>query len=112
MLHRRSENGRRRSLSSRALAWFGSSHLSLLCLTQLLYGQSKEENKSLLKVFFFFFLNERVLRFLKFLVVLVFVAAHGLPLVAESGGFSCCGAQASGTWVSVAVAQGLIRDMA
>ena len=53
-----------------------------------------------------------MLRFLNFLVVLVFVAAHGLPLVAESGGFSCCGAQASGTWVSVAVAQGLIRDMA
>ena len=37
----------------------------------------------------------------------VFVAAHGLSLVAVTGGFSCCGARALGTWASVVVARGL-----
>ena len=46
---------------------------------------------------------------------LVFVAAHGLSLVAVSrgysslqcAGFSCCGAWALGVWASVVVARGL-----
>ena len=60
-----------------------------------------------------------MLRFFKFPVVLVFVAAHGLPLVAESRGYSLVvvhgllslwstGLRHTG---SVVVAQGLIRDM-
>ena len=37
----------------------------------------------------------------------VFVAAHGLSLVAASGGFSCCRAWALGVRASVVVACGL-----
>ena len=37
----------------------------------------------------------------------VFVAVRGLSLVAVSGGFSCCGAQALGAQASVVVARGL-----
>ena len=52
-----------------------------------------------------------LLLFLKLLINLladwVFIAAHGLSLVAVSGGFSCSGARVLGAWASVVVARGL-----
>ena len=54
---------------------------------------------------FFFFL--RFIYLFLFLVLLGFIAAHGLSLVAESGGFSSFGARALGLWASVTGAHGL-----
>ena len=54
----------------------------------------------LLKSFFFFWLHW------------VFVAACGLSPVAESGGFSCCGAWALGVRASAVVAHGLSCSVA
>ena len=50
--------------------------------------------------FFFFLINLFFYVWLRW----VFVAARGLSLVVVSGGFSCCGARALGTWASVVVA--------
>ena len=68
----------------------------------------------LLCVFYFIYL------FIYFWLRWVFVAAHGLSLVAAGGatlrcsmqashygGFSCCGARDLSTWASVVVARGL-----
>ena len=57
---------------------------------------------------------------MNFMLHWIFVAAHQLPLVMESkgcaccgaqsshcGGFSCCGARALGMWASVVVVHGL-----
>ena len=56
--------------------------------------------------FFFFFFKIFIHLFL-FLVVLGFIAALGLSLVAESGGSSSFGAWALGLWASVTGAHGL-----
>ena len=72
--------------------------------------------------FFFFFKNLSFLFiyvFIYFWLRWVFVAVHGLSLVAAGAtlrcgvwashcrGFSCCGARALGVWASVVVARGL-----
>ena len=60
-----------------------------------------------------FFLNSRTACFQFIYVCMyvwlrwVFVTARGLSLVAVSGGYSCCGTRALGTWASVVVAHGL-----
>ena len=87
------------------------------------FGNSHSDVWSDISLWFFFFLKPWLEFFLIHLFIYlwlrwVFVAAHGLSLVAESGGysslrashcggFSCCGAQALGAQASVVVARGL-----
>ena len=70
-------------------------------------------------LFIYLFIHSFIHSFIYLWLRWVFVAAHGLSLVAaratlrcgvwasHCGGFSCCGARAPGAWASVVVAHGL-----